>query len=335
MEAHALAALVPITGCITPAGPGGALAGSGSRLAAPLSCEAGRFAEFLSRVYLIEQTQPREEFGVAATRNANPLVSVDNVRRSLMLLGALLYPLSDERAAHDNEDAAGYVQAVAARMRGVCAQAQAILENALKALSQDAGEAKSRRGRRKARAAGGLPEGVREEVDRILVECDIPDALDWLKRGTSIGGDPQTPLEDLVPLAARTAAAAVRLSVVAAAHVELSSSAAHGGDGDTERAAAVAGGTVRTAQRIARVLDEWDMLADSPTAIIGCPPPPGSVVGVTGSQPDHPKEGRRSLGVAEALAGGESTAAGQTRGSTPRRTRTGTVWSAGGAVQRD
>ena len=270
-----------------------------------------------------------------ATRNGSPLASVDNVRRSLMLLGALLYPLSDERAAHHNEDAAGYIQAVAARMRGVCAQAQAILENALKAFSQDAGEAKSRRARRKARAAGGLPEGVQEEVDRILVECEIPDVLDWLKRGTSIGGDPQTPLEDLVPLAARTAAAAVRLSVVAAAHVELSSGAANGGDGDAERVTAVAGGTVRTAQRIARVLDEWNLLADSPTAIIGCPPPPGSVVGATEPQPDHPKEGRRSLGVAAALAGGQSAVAGQAPGPAQRRARTGTVWSAGGAVQRD
>ena len=270
-----------------------------------------------------------------ATRNGNPLASVDNVRRSLMLLGALLYPLSDERAAYDNEDAAGYMQAVAARMRGVCAQAQAILENALKAFSQDAGEAKSRRGRRKARAAGGLPEGVREEVDRILVECDIPDALDWLKRGTSIGGDPQTPLEDLVPLAARTAAAAVRLSVAAAAHVELSSVADNGGDGDAERAAAVTGGTVRTAQRIARVLDEWDMLAHSPTAVIGCPAPPGSVVDAAESRPGGAGEGRRSLGVAAALAGGESAATGQAPGSAQRRMRTGTVWSAGGAVQRD
>lgn len=269
-----------------------------------------------------------------ATRNGNPLASVDNVRRSLMLLGALLHPLSDERAAQENEDAAGYVEAVAARMRGVCAQAQAILENALKAFSHDAGEAKSRRGRRKAREAGGLPEGVQEEVDRILVECDIPDALDRLKRGTSIGGDPRTPLEDLVPLAARTAAAAVRLSVVAAAHVELSSVAANGGDGDAERAAAVAGGTVRTAQRIARVLDEWDMLADSPTAIIGCPPPPGSADG-SAPKSEVQKGGRRSLGVAAALAGGEAAAAGATPSAGSRRTRSDTVWSAGGAVQRD
>ena len=268
-----------------------------------------------------------------ATRNGDSLTSVDNVRRSLMLLGALLYPLSDERAAQDNEDAAGYVEAVAARMRGVCAQAQTILENALKAFSGDADEAKSRRGRRKARAAGALPEGVQEDVDRILVECDIPDALDWLRRGKSIGGDPRTSLDELVPLAARTAAAAVRLSVVAAVHVELSSSAANGGDG--ERATAVAGGTVRTAQRIARVLDEWDMLAGSPTAIIGCPPPPGSVVDGAEPRPDRTGEGRRSLGVAAALAGGESAAAGQPPGSATRRLRTDAVWSAGGAVQRD
>lgn len=272
---------------------------------------------------------------MSATRNGNPLASVDNVRRSLMLLGALLYPLSDERAAQDNEDAAAYVEAVAARMRGVCAQAQAILENSLKAFSHDGGEAKSRRGRRRARAAGGLPEGVQEEVDRILVECDIPDALEWLRQGTSIGGDPGTPLDDLVPLAARTAAAAVRLSAAAAAHVELSSAAANGGDGDAERAAAVTGGTVRTAQRIARVLDEWDMLAGSPTAIIGCPPPPGSTVDGAEPQPDRTGEGRRSLGVAAALAGKESAAAGQAPGSATRRMRTDSVWSAGGAVRRD
>jgi len=272
---------------------------------------------------------------VPATRNGNPLTSVDNVRRSLMLLGALLYPLSDERAAQDNEDAAGYGEAVAARMRGVCAQAQAILENALKAFSHDGAEAKSRRGRRKARAAGGLPDGVQAEVDRILIECDIPDALEWIRRGTSIGGDPGTPLAELVPLAARAAAAALRLSVVAANHVELSSASDNGGDGDAERATAVTRGTVRTAQRIARVLDEWDMLADSPTAIIGCPPPPGSAVDGAEPRPDRSKERRRSLGVAATLAGEESAAAGQAPGSTTRRMRTDSVWSAGGAVRRD
>ena len=270
-----------------------------------------------------------------ATRNGSPLASVDNVRRSLMLLGALLYPLSDERTAQDDGDAAGYLEAVAARMRGVCAQAQAILENALKAFAHDGGEVKSRRGRRKARSSGDLPEGVREEVDRILVECEIPDALEWLRQGTSIGGDPETPLEDLVPLAARTAAAAVRLSVAAAAHIEPLSATANGGDDDADRAAAVAGGTVRTAQRIARVLDEWDMLADSPTAIIGCPPPPGSSPHGSDPRPDGPQAGRRSLGVAAALAGGESPAAGAAGSGTLRRTRTDTVWSAGGAVQRD
>ena len=269
-----------------------------------------------------------------ATRNGNPLASVDNVRRSLMLLGALLYPLSDERTAQDDGDAAGYLEAVAGRMRGVCAQAQAILENALKALADDSAETKSRRSRRKARSSGGLAEGVREEVDRILVDCEVPDALEWLRQGKSIGGGPETPLEDLVPLAARTAAAAVRLSVVAAAHIEASSATANGGDDDAQRAAAVAGATVRTAQRIARVLDEWDMLAGSPTAIIGCPPPPGSADG-SAPQSGGERAGRRSLGVAAALAGGEAASAGATPSAGSRRTRTHTVWSAGGAVQRD
>lgn len=270
-----------------------------------------------------------------ATRNGSPLASVDNVRRSLMLLGALLYPLSDERTAQDAGDAAGYLEAVAARMRGVCAQAQAILENALKAFTHDGGEARSRRSRRKARPSGELPEGVREEVDRILVECEIPDALEWLRRGTPIGGGPETPLEDLVPLAARTAAAAVRLSVAAAAHIQPPSATADGADDDAERTAVVAGGTVRTAQRIARVLDQWDMLADSPTAIIGCPPPPGSAPDGPDPRPDGERTGRRSLGVAAALAAGENPAAGAARSGAPRRTRTDAVWSAGGAVQRD
>ena len=272
---------------------------------------------------------------MSATRNGNPVASVDNVRRSLVLLGALLYPLSDERAALDAGDTEGYVAAVEARMRGVCAQSQAILENSLKALAGDAGETRSRRTRRKSRSPGGLPEDVRQKVDRILVECDVPDALGWLGQGASIGGDPRTPLEELVPLAARVAAAAVRLSATAAARIDPSSATANGGDADAERAAAVAGGTVRTAQRIARVLDEWNMLADSPTAIIGCPPPPGSAPAGSGPRPGGEQIGRRSLGVAAALAGGESAAADAARSGTPRRTRTDAVWSAGGAVQRD
>ncbi|MCY3785162.1 MAG: hypothetical protein OXG47_00340 [bacterium] len=272
---------------------------------------------------------------MSATRNGDPVASVDNIRRSLVLLGALLYPLSDERAALDAGDAESYVDAVAARMRGVCAQSQAILENSLRALTGDAGDTKPRRDRRKSRSPGGLPEDVRREVDRVLVECDVPDALDWLGRGASIGTDPQTPLEELVPLAARVAAAAVRLSAAAAARIDPSTATANGGDADAERAAVTAGGTVRTAQRIARVLDAWDMLADSPTAIIGCPPPPGSAPASSDPRPDGEQTGRRSLGVAAALAGGESAAAGAARSGALRRTRTDAVWSAGGAVQRD
>jgi len=260
---------------------------------------------------------------------------VDNVRRSLVLLGALLYPLSDERAALDAGNAESYVGAVAARMRGVFAQSQAILENSLKALTGDAGEAKSRRGRRKPRSSAGLAEEVKEEVDRVLVECEIPDALEWLGHGTSIGGNPRTPLEELVPLAARAAAAAVRLSVTAAARIDPSTATVNGDDADAERAAAVAGGTVRTAQRIARVLDEWDMLAGSPTAIIGCPPPPGSRLDGTEPRPGRTAEGRRSLGVAAALARGESAEPGAARSGALHRARTDAVWSAGGAVQRD
>ena len=272
---------------------------------------------------------------MSATRNGNPVASVDNVRRSLVLLGALLYPLSDERAALEAGDTESYVGAVAARMRGVCAQSQVILENSLEALTGDAGETKSRRSRRKPRSPVGLPEGVREEVERVLVECDVPDALEWLGQGTSIGGDPGTPLEELVPLAARVAAAAVRLSATAAARIDPSTATANGGDAEAERAEVVAGGTVRTAQRIARVLDGWDMLADSPTAIIGCPPPPGSAPGGSDPRPGGEQSGRRSLGVAAALAGGEPPAAGAARSGAARRARTDTVWSAGGAVQRD
>lgn len=268
-----------------------------------------------------------------AADSNDAVASMDSARRALVLLGALLYPLSDERAALESSDADGYGGAVAARMRGVCAQSQAILENALKSLAHEAAETKSRRSRRKARSSLGLPEGVREDVDRVLADCDIPDALEWLSHGTSIGRDPKIPLESLVPLAARVAAAAVRLSVVAAARIDSLPAAANGGD-DAERAALVTGGTVRTAQRIARVLDEWDMLAASPTAMIGCPPPPGSGDGA-GPTPDRSGDGRRCLGVAAALAGGEAAAGGETPGGTLRRTRTGTVWSAGDAVQRD
>lgn len=278
---------------------------------------------------------PGEEIGLPSTNDANAVTSVDNVRRSLVLLGALLYPLSDERAALDAGDTESYVAAVAARMRGVCAQSQAILENSLKALIGDVGDAKPRRNRRKRRSPVGLPEDVRAEVDRVLIECDVPEALEWLEKGTPIGRDPRTALEELVPLAARVAAAAVRLSAAAAARIDPSTATADGGDAGAERAAVVAGGTVRTAQRIARVLDEWDMLAGSPTAIIGCPPPPGSAPGVSDPRPGGEQTGRRSLGVAAALAGGESPAAGAARSGALRRTRRGTVWSAGGAVQRD
>ena len=259
---------------------------------------------------------------------------MDSARRTLVLLGALLYPLSDERGALENGDAEGYGGAVAARMRGVCVQSQSILENALKSLTHEPGDTKPRRSRRKVRSSSGLPEDVREEVDRVLADCDIPDAREWLRRGTSIGGDPKMPLESLAPLAARVAAAAVRLSVLAAGRIDSPPATPNGGTDAAERAAVVTGGTMRTAQRIARVLDGWDMLADSPTALIGCPPPPGSADGANPT-PDRLRDGRRCLGVAAALAAGDSAASGGTPGGAPRRTRTGAVWSGGGAVQRD
>ena len=271
-----------------------------------------------------------------ATDGHESVASLDSARRALVLLGALLYPLSDERAALEGGDAEAYCDAVAARMRGVCAQSQAILENGLKSLGHGAGDTKARRGRRRARAAVEMPDGVSEHVDRILAECDVPDARLWLKQGKFPTGGAGTPLEDLVPVAARVAAAAVRLAVLAAGRIDPPPATAPGGiDGD-EQAAVVAGGTLRTARRIAHVLDEWDMLAGTPTAIIGCPPPPGSVV-EDPPPAEQTEPARRSLGVAAALATGDESAGAAAEPSRPalRRSRTDKVWSAGGAVQRD
>lgn len=266
-----------------------------------------------------------------AANDANAVTSVDNVRRSLVLLGALLYPLSDERAALEAGDAAGYVDAIAARMRGICGQSAAILENALKALAEPTETKKAKKSRRRrpeAQTPGGLPDGVRADVEAIFAEYELPDVPRRLAEGHPPGAGADAGLSELVPLAARLAATSVRLASLAADRIDPASQpagdVASGADGS--RAEVVANGTGRTARRIAVVIDDWDMLAGSPEAIIGCPPPPGSAA------PDASGDGRRSLGVAAALGGAGASSAGR---STMRRGRTQPVWSAGGAVQRD
>lgn len=274
--------------------------------------------------------------------NGDAVRSVDNVRRALVLLAALLYPLSDERTALESADGKGYVDAMAARMRGVCGQSHAVMDNSLKALAQKAeakSPKKSRRGRRAAQPSSEFSDEVRGEVDAVLAEYELPDMLVWLKDGAHPGTDARTPLGELVPLAARVAAAAVRLAALAADRIDPTRESPNGAGslaGDSrQRAETVASGTVRTARRIARVLDEWDMAAESPAAIIGCPEPPGSEA-EPGRGPDSPSGGRGSLGVTAALAGDggpASSAAAQPAGL--RRQRTEPLWSRGGAVQRD
>ena len=276
-----------------------------------------------------------------STVNGDAVTSVDNVRRTLMLLAALLYPLSDERAALADADAEGYIDAVAGRMRGVCGQSHAVMENSLKALIQHGtakAAKKSRRGRRATPSAPELPDDLRAEVDAVFAEYQLPDAHLWIREGSHPGTLSGTPLAELVPVAARVAAAAVRLAALAAGRIDPSSQ----GPGGTEppdaearkRAEVVVSGTIRTAQRVARVLDDWDMLAESPTAIIGCPEPPGSVA-ASGPRSGSAADGRRSLGVSSALADGEATASTAAPLAGLRRERTQPVWSAGGAVQRD
>lgn len=267
------------------------------------------------------------------------VASLDSARRALVLLGALVYPLSDERAALDDTDAEGYLNAIAARMQGVCGQARAILHNSLKTLATD-GDEKKRRRRRGPQPLPDFPDGVKTDVERIFAECEVPDALLWVHQGAGQGRDPGMPLEELVPFAARIAAAAVRLAALAADCIDPSSGRSGevtptGGDSGRQRAAAVASGTGRTARRIARVLDEWDMLAESPTAMIGCPPPPGTAAGPGDQVSERPSKERRCLGVAAALGAGSGTTAAEAPLSALRRRRTDAIWSSGGAVQRD
>ena len=267
------------------------------------------------------------------------VASLDSARRSLVLLGALLYPLSDERAALDNADADGYLSAVAARMQGVCGQSRAVLENSLK-LVTERDEKKRRRRRRGPQPLPDFPDGTKTDVERILAECEVPDALQWVHQWAGKGRDPGDPLEELVPFAARISAAAVRVAVLAADRIDPSSGRSGevtpgGGDNGDERAVTVASGIGRTARRIAHVLDEWDMLAESPTAMIGCPPPPGTATGHGGPVSVGSNDGRRSLGVAAALGPGRGSTAATAPLSALRRSRTAAVWSSGGAVQRD
>ncbi len=269
------------------------------------------------------------------------VASLDSARRSLVLLGALLYPLSDERAALDGNDAEGYLNAITARMQGVSGQSRAVLENSLKTLPTGGGDKRPRRGRRRGpQPLPDFPDGTKTDVERILAECEVPDALRWVHQWAGQGRDPGVPLEELVPFAARISAAAVRVAALAADRTDPSTGRSgevtpSGGNNGDERAVTVASGTARTARRIAYVIDEWDMLAESPTAMIGCPPPPGTAAGPGGPVSVGPNDGRRSLGVAAALGPGRGSTAATAPLSALRRSRTAAVWSSGGAVQRD
>lgn len=107
------------------------------------------------------------------------------------------------------------------------------------------------------------------------------DASLWRQRGTYPADYPEIALEELVPLACRMAAVAIRLGGLAADRISPAPGQAPAvatwpvedlHPAPTTRA--VADRTRRSAGRIDETLNRWDLSAGSPTAILRCPPPP-------------------------------------------------------------
>ena len=232
------------------------------------------------------ESEPRgvdwdKEIGLPATNHDEAVASLHNACDALTNLGTNLQPGLYEQIALSDADPGEYVSLLSTRIRMVCSQAQAALENSLKAFVHQRGGQAPPRTHQIAELIEALSPDDQREVASCLSDLVPADASLWRQQGTDPADFPEVPLPELVPLAYRMATAAARLARIAADVVDssdersgptaaLTDAAARG----ATRSRTAAERTRSYAGRILDVLAQWDLAAPTPTATMGRPPPP-------------------------------------------------------------
>ena len=111
----------------------------------------------------------------------------------------------------EGADPESYVHGLSARMRAVCSQAQLVMEDSLKALIHHGGTEKPPRIHHLEGLIAKLSAEERTAAAEMFTDIVPMDASLWRQRGTYPADYPEIALEQLVPLAYRMAAVAVRL----------------------------------------------------------------------------------------------------------------------------
>ena len=167
------------------------------------------------------------------------------------------------------------------RLASLCGQSQAALENSLKALVHLRGLESPGRIHKLEQLLPKLSADMRKDVDTLLADIALEDASLWRPRDTCPADFPEIPLAEHAPLAFRMLTAAAALTGYTADRI-----APAAADGAPEPAppsgtAARPAATERTANLarqaatgVALALTGWDIDANNPTAIMGCPPLP-------------------------------------------------------------
>ncbi len=223
----------------------------------------------------------RKEIGLPATNQEEAVASLENTTTALILLEGHLEPSSAERDALEVADRGSYLYDLSVRMRGVCGQAQLVTENSLKALIHHGGGEKPPRIHHLEEMIEKLSAGERAAAAELFADIVPADASLWRQRGTYPADYPEIALEELVPLAHRMATVATRLARLAADRISPAPGQAPVGTASpieglhpSPNTRATADRTRRSAGRIDEALNKWNLSAGSPTAILGCPPPP-------------------------------------------------------------
>ncbi|MYJ13306.1 MAG: nucleotidyltransferase domain-containing protein [Acidimicrobiia bacterium] len=157
-----------------------------------------------------------KEIGLPDSDRGEAEASLRNAVQALVIMETHAHPGPGEQGALADGDADHFRLSVTARLRGLCAQAQVVLENSLKALVHLYGSAPPPRTHELGRLAALLPAAERALARDHLAGIDPHAVSEWREKGTYVADFPDVALADLPTLAHSFAMAACGVARLAA-----------------------------------------------------------------------------------------------------------------------
>ena len=212
-----------------------------------------------------------KEIGLPDTEHGEAEGSLRNTVQALVMMHTHVHLGPAEQGALADGDADHYLFSLGARLRGLCAQAQIVLETSLKALVHSYGEAPPARTHDLDRLAALLPAVERRLAREHLAGIDPGAVSEWRQKGTYVADFPDLAPADLPALAHSFALAACGTARLAADHAGTPTS----GKLDSTGEPAPARRALKLIAGIEQVLAGWNLTESSPTAQMGIPSQPG------------------------------------------------------------